>query len=108
MKIIQLLQHFEHLVSPLAQALTTFVLEFGAKSLVADIIREIGRMDSSDLSRDSSGTRSFSQFIVEVADKIPNQVLPNISLLMAHLDGDVSSVVFSHYMSLCAKLFSIQ
>ena len=47
-------------------------------------------MEASDLSRDTSGTRSFSQFLVELADKIPNQVLPNISLLMAHLDGEVS------------------
>ncbi|XP_066912331.1 condensin complex subunit 1-like [Clytia hemisphaerica] len=88
MKMIQLLQHFEHLVSPLAQAITTFVTDFGAKNLVSDVIREIGRMESSDLSRDTSGTRAFSQFLVELADKIPNQVLPNISLLMAHLDGD--------------------
>ena len=48
-------------------------------------------MESSDLSRDTSGTRAFSQFLVELADKIPSHVLPNISLLMAHLDGEVSS-----------------
>ena len=47
-------------------------------------------MDSADLSRDSSGTRSLSQFIVELADKQPSHVLPNISLLLSHLDGDVS------------------
>ena len=49
-------------------------------------------MESSDLSRDASGTRAFSQFLVELADKIPNLVLPNISLLMAHLEGDVSQL----------------
>jgi len=49
-------------------------------------------MESSDLSRDTSGTRAFSQFLVELADKIPGQVLPNISLLMAHLEGDVSLI----------------
>ena len=47
-------------------------------------------MDSADLSRDSSGTRSFSQFIVELADRQPLLVLPSISLLLSHLDGDVS------------------
>ena len=46
-------------------------------------------MESSDLSRDTSGTRAFSQFLVDLADRIPNHVLPNISLLMAHLDGEV-------------------
>lgn len=54
-------------------------------------------MDASDLSRDTSGTRSFSQFIVEIADKMPSYVLPNISLLMSHLDGDVSTIVSKIY-----------
>jgi len=39
MKIIQLLQHFEHLVSPLAHAISVFVTDFGAKTLVSDVIR---------------------------------------------------------------------
>ena len=47
-------------------------------------------MDSTDLSRDVSGTRSFSQFVVELADRQASLVLPNISLLLSHLDGDVS------------------
>ncbi|XP_065053020.1 condensin complex subunit 1-like isoform X1 [Rhopilema esculentum] len=92
LKIIQLLQHFTHLVTPLAQAVETFVVEFGAKRIVADIIREIGRMDSTDLSRDVSGTRSFSQFVVELADRQASLVLPNISLLLSHLDGDSYSM----------------
>jgi len=88
LRIIQLLQHFEHLVIPLAHALEVFVNTFGCKNIVGDLLREIGRMDGGELSRDTSGTRSFSQFIVEISDKIPSYVLPNISLLMAHLDGD--------------------
>ena len=62
--------------------------------------REIGRMESSDLSRDTSGTRAFSQFLVELADKIPSHVLPNISLLMAHLDGEVQSFHSIHLVSI--------
>ena len=56
-------------------------------------------MDSADLSRDTSGTRSFSQFVVELADRQPSLVLPNISLLLCHLDGDVSS------LQLCVSFF---
>lgn len=56
-------------------------------------------MESSDLSRDTSGTRAFSQFLVDLADRIPNHVLPNISLLMAHLEGEVlSSVTFGDFL----------
>ena len=56
-------------------------------------------MDGNELSRDTSGTRSFSQFIVELTNKIPAYVLPNISLLSSHLDGDVW--VFSYAEVIC-------
>lgn len=39
LKIVQLLQHFEHLVQPLAQAVETFVNEFSVKSVVSEVIR---------------------------------------------------------------------
>ena len=39
LKIVQLLQHFEHLVQPLAQAVETFVNEFSVKSIVSEVIR---------------------------------------------------------------------
>ncbi|XP_052287084.1 condensin complex subunit 1-like isoform X2 [Dreissena polymorpha] len=88
LKIIQLLQHFEHLVSPLANAVAICVEEYGYKSIVAELTREIGRMDGSDLSRDTSGTRAYSQFVVEMTERCPAAVLPNISLLLGHLDGE--------------------
>lgn len=39
LKIVQLLQHFEHLVGPLVQIVATIATEFEAKSMVAEIIR---------------------------------------------------------------------
>ena len=39
LKIVQLLQHFEHLVQPLAQAVETFVNAFGVKSIVSEVLR---------------------------------------------------------------------
>ncbi len=57
-------------------------------------------MDSADLSRDTSGTRAFSQFVVELAEKQPSLVLPNISLLLCHLDGDVSFISVISFLSL--------
>ena len=53
------------------------------------ITREIGRMDSADLSRDTSGTRAYTQFLVEMTENNPAAVLPNISLVLCHLDGEV-------------------
>jgi hypothetical protein len=39
LKIIQLLQHFEHLVSPLSQAVELFVNVYGARNIVGEIMR---------------------------------------------------------------------
>jgi len=41
LKIVQLLQHFEHLVQPLAQAVETFVNEFAVKSIVSEVMRSV-------------------------------------------------------------------
>ncbi|XP_066028149.1 condensin complex subunit 1 [Pocillopora verrucosa] len=92
LKIVQLLQHFEHLVQPLAQAVQTFVDEFSIKGVVSEVIREIGRMDPRDLSRDTSGTRAYADFLVELAGRVPSQIIPNISVLLCHLDGESYSM----------------
>lgn len=39
LKIIQLLQHFEHLVNPLAGVVHICVAEYGHKSIVAELMR---------------------------------------------------------------------
>ena len=63
-------------------------------------IREIGRIDPKDLERDASATRCYSEFLVELASRIPEHILPNISLLLCHLDTEVSFsgiyLIFSH------------
>ena len=39
LKVLQMLQHFEHLVTPLAQAVEMFANTFGAKNAVSEVIR---------------------------------------------------------------------
>ncbi|XP_046579520.1 LOW QUALITY PROTEIN: condensin complex subunit 1-like [Haliotis rubra] len=86
LKVIQLLQHFEHLVSPLSLTVEMFVNHYGLPG------KEIGRIDAQDLSRDTSGTRAYSLFLVELAERVPAVMLPNISVLLCHLDGDSYSM----------------
>lgn len=88
LKILQLLQHFEHLVTPLAYTVEIITNELGVKSVIQEIMREVGRMDPKDIARDSSGTRCVASFLVEVAEKIPLVMLPSISVLMCHLDEE--------------------
>lgn len=88
LKILQLIQHFEHLVSPLANTIEIITNELGVKSVIQEIMREVGRLDPKDIARDPSGTRCISAFLVEVAEKIPLVMLPSISVLMCHLDEE--------------------
>ncbi len=46
-------------------------------------------MDPRDLARDTSGTRAYAAFLVELAEKIPAVMMPHISVLLALLDGEV-------------------
>ncbi|XP_033731463.1 condensin complex subunit 1-like, partial [Pecten maximus] len=88
LKLVQLVQHFEHLAVPLAQTLQVITEEFGVKTVLCEITREIGRLAPEDAAKDSSGTRNCSTFLVEIADRIPAYVLPNMSLLLCHLDSE--------------------
>ncbi|KAJ8320625.1 hypothetical protein KUTeg_002212 [Tegillarca granosa] len=88
LKILQLLQHFEHLVIPLAYTVEVITNDYGVKSVVSEIMREIGRMDPKDVARDSSGTRACSQFLVELSERIPATVLSNISVILCYLEQE--------------------
>ena len=88
LKIVQGLKHFEHLVSPLAEAIEVFVREFNCRSMVLEVVREITRLDSKELNRDTSGTRSYSLFLIELSERLPEQMKPCVSLLLMHLDGE--------------------
>ena len=56
--------------------------------------REIGRMDPRDAVRDTSGARAYSQFLVEMGERVPAVALPNVSVVLAHLDEEVSQEAF--------------
>ena len=50
-------------------------------------------MDLDGLARDLSGTRAYSTFLVEMSEKVPTAMLPNISLVLHFLDEEVTSVL---------------
>ena len=50
--------------------------------------REIGGKDPRDLAVDSSGTRSYAAFLVELSHLIPDSVLQCVSVLLPHLNGE--------------------
>lgn len=88
LKLIQLLQHKEQLVSILANLVEAIVKKHNQKIIISEIIREIKRIDIRELSRDSSGPKAISLFLAEVSDKCSQEMLPSISDLLDFLEED--------------------
>ena len=70
---------------PAAEAMEKFTLDFNCRTILLDVVREIDRVDAKEMSRDTSGTRALSQFLVEVAERLPDQLQPCLTLLTKHL-----------------------
>lgn len=51
--------------------------------------REIGQKSSEELARESSGVKAFSGFLSELSTLVPEAMIPNISVLLTHLEGEV-------------------
>ncbi|XP_059791155.1 condensin complex subunit 1 isoform X2 [Balaenoptera ricei] len=87
-KIIQMLQHFEHLASVLVAAVSLWATDYGMKSIVGEIVREIGQKCPQELSRDPSGAKGFAAFLTELAERVPAILMSSMCILIDHLDGE--------------------
>ncbi|XP_040450627.1 condensin complex subunit 1 [Falco naumanni] len=87
-KITQMLQHFEHVAPVFAQAVSLWATEYGLKSLVGELLREIGQKFPQDLAHDTSGVKGYATFITELAEQVPALVLANMSVLLHLLNGE--------------------
>ncbi|XP_069506775.1 condensin complex subunit 1 isoform X2 [Ambystoma mexicanum] len=88
LKIIQMLQHFEHLAPILVHAVSLWATDFGMKTIVGEIMREIGQKSPQELARETSGVKAYSSFLTELGEQIPAIMIPSISVLLDHLDGE--------------------
>jgi condensin complex subunit 1 len=88
--ITQSLQYYEHLAEPMAECLTVLWKEFDYGQLGDEVLREIGGRTFGG--NDTRGPRAFSRFLVRFSELAPRAVLKQISLLLGHLDSEVSSL----------------
>ncbi len=51
--------------------------------------REIGQKSSEELAREGSGVKAFASFLSELGALVPELMIPNISVLITHLEGEV-------------------
>ncbi|MED6268626.1 hypothetical protein CHARACLAT_024309, partial [Characodon lateralis] len=87
-KVIQMLQHFEQLSSVFAQAVFVWSTEYGVRAIIGEVIREIGQRSSEELAREGSGVKAFASFLSELSGLVPELMIPNISVLITHLEGE--------------------
>lgn len=88
LKVIQLLQHFEHAVPACVHGLVVLIELFNCGPMVVDLVREVGRVDPRDLARDTSSSRNYAAFLADLAERIPSVFIPCISLLSVHLEEE--------------------
>ncbi|GAA5881885.1 hypothetical protein JCM3774_005765 [Rhodotorula dairenensis] len=86
MTIMQNLQYTEHLAEPMAELVTVFAKEFDNDMLGEKVLGEIA--DRQFNAQDTKGPRSFSRFLIRLAETSPRLVLKQIVLLQKHLDSE--------------------
>lgn len=85
--IMQSLLFYEHLSEPMAEALTVLAKEFDHTQVADEVLREISKKNFN--TQDTKGPRSFSRFLVRLAELSPRLILKQISILLSHLDSEV-------------------
>ncbi|KAK4048019.1 condensin complex non-SMC subunit Cnd1 [Microbotryomycetes sp. JL201] len=86
MTIMQNLQYAEHLSEPMAELVHLLAKEFDYSRLGEDVLREIASRQFN--TQDTKGPRSFSKFLVRLAEISPRVILKQIALLQKHLDSE--------------------
>uniref|UniRef100_A0A672RRD6 Condensin complex subunit 1 n=1 Tax=Sinocyclocheilus grahami TaxID=75366 RepID=A0A672RRD6_SINGR len=63
-----------------------------SKSNLRVCFREIGQKSSEELAREGSGVKAFSSFLSDLSTLVPETMIPNISVLLTHLEGESPSL----------------
>ncbi|KAL5659591.1 hypothetical protein ACJX0J_032754, partial [Zea mays] len=86
--VSHLIHKFDFTVPHLAEAVASAEKKFGDGSLAISLIREIGRADPKEYTRDSVGADNVGRFLVELADRLPKLMSTNIGVLIPHFGGE--------------------
>lgn len=106
LKVIQLLQQKDSLVKDLAALVELIISTHEYTAIIRELICEVDRVD---MSRESAGTKAISEFLKEVAEKCPSNILPSIPTLMDFLDRDaymIRSATLAIFGALISKELS--
>ncbi|WVW81595.1 hypothetical protein I302_103590 [Kwoniella bestiolae CBS 10118] len=84
--IIQNLTYFEHFSEPMAELLSILEKEFDFTQLSEEVLRDVSTKTFAH--NDVKGPRSFSRFLIKLAELSPRVVAKQMALLLGHLDSD--------------------
>ncbi|CAN8063657.1 unnamed protein product [Agarophyton chilense] len=102
--LIHALNRHEHLPIPLADILhQTTNLHPSHTTFVSEFIRDIARLPSEHLAKDTSAAKSIAGFVSELPGRLPGLCRANLALLLSQLDGD-SYIVRNGIIHLIATL----
>ena len=89
--IIQTLPHYEHFSGLYADLIQTCVVQLGYESILPDLLREFRHNQSNTASNTKdkeNNLKYYSQFLIDLADRLAPNLLPYISLIQDFLDDE--------------------
>jgi condensin complex subunit 1 len=99
--IIQTLPHYEHLSTLYADLIQTCVTQLGYESILPDILREFRHTIQSggttsnnnaganrDNQKENPNNKFYSQFLIDLVDRLAAHLLPYLSLIQDFLDDE--------------------
>jgi len=94
--LLHILNKHDHLSTAIADLCGDAADRYDDARLAAAILREVGGVDPREYKRrqltDAAGVRNVGNFLEEIANRMPKTTMRNVSLLIAHLDGDAYSL----------------
>lgn len=94
--LLHVLNKHDHLSAAIADLCGDAADRYDDARLAAAILREVGGVDPREYKRrqltDAAGVRNVGNFLEEIANRMPKTTMRNVSLLIAHLDGDAYSL----------------
>jgi condensin complex subunit 1 len=86
--IVQTLPHYEHFSSLYADLIQTCVVQLGYESILPDFLREFRHVNLSNSSDNNPNLKFYSQFLIDLADRLASHLLPYLSLIQDFLDEE--------------------
>ncbi|CAF0903319.1 unnamed protein product [Brachionus calyciflorus] len=88
--IVQTLPHYEHFSSIYADLIQTCVTRLGYESILPDILRELTHtnMSSGTGNKENPNIKFYSQFLIDLADRLAENFLPYLSMVQEFQDEE--------------------